>query len=830
MENRYKISFDIKTSSINDISFKQGDIESSVIEVSLTDGILPVNITDEVIEFRFLKADETIVFQDISTGVSVIDAVTGKFQCILKLDTLSAPGILKCEIYRSLNGKSLTTQSFNLTVNSSIGEEGLISNNYIGAIETIKANYEIATHENTDVEIVDARAGNINLGARLNLADASLAKKAKQLGKNCEELNMTPNDPLKAGDNYTKLTQAILDGYKVVVENTYYVGTTTPTTLNVDVVIEGVNKDSQLILTNTGNYYVLTGQEFVVINGLKLTKSDVPAGLVFLFTATETTFIKKLSVENCEFVGNLSLIRHKGSETVNPNITTYGYETFNFSNNKVKNAEASFIVIDDCPCREVAIRNNTVINFSQRFIASQTSNLHTFSNEIRASKKLCIVQNNYVKCEDDWYGIAGNGAYYVFILFEGVKTVYTGNWVEGVKSIDAIAVYDIYVGGDELHYYNNTWINNLCYSPEKTYNELMKAKDVKKRHYHNNTFIVEKEHVLALGQPLSNAWVTLFAQTSQGDSISIQNNLFRMYSLKFNQSGSPITNVNIHGNVFESDYYSFALLNYQVNDIADYTNSNITITYNSFKTNISESNNFHLLYITDTTVSGDKKPKNVNVQNNIIENCNGTISYNTTGENVIIKNNVLQSNEDSTGYVGLLTGEIKTNNIIIDGNYITCSSRLRDLYSKIGNFDYEGENKYRGKYTTKATRVSLFAYDTTAVKRNIIVENEILTSSMYKKFAINFSYGYDILEDRNYITFINTSDIETTIYFNRNDGIDTYLTGDITPIKVINLNAFNTLTSTATVRITTGENYIDFTDGIGTDEIINLKRMINCRS
>ena len=136
MENRYKINYDIKTSTVNNIKFKQGDADSSVLEISLIDSGLPVVITGEVIEFRFLKSDGTVVFQGIDSGVSIIDALTGNIQCILKTNTLSAPGIVKCDIYRTLDGKGLTTQSFNFTVESSIGADGILSVNYISSIES----------------------------------------------------------------------------------------------------------------------------------------------------------------------------------------------------------------------------------------------------------------------------------------------------------------------------------------------------------------------------------------------------------------------------------------------------------------------------------------------------------------------------------------------------------------------------------------------------------------------------------------------------------------------------------------------------------------------
>ena len=153
MENRYKIKYDLKTKTVFSIRFKQGDTDSAILEVSLTDNGLPVIIEGETIEFRFLKPDHTIVFQDMANGVNILDAINGKVECIMKTNTLAYPGVVGCEIYRSKDGKDLTTPLFNFTVERSIGEDGLLSTNYISSIEDklIEMNTLLDQFENTNV-------------------------------------------------------------------------------------------------------------------------------------------------------------------------------------------------------------------------------------------------------------------------------------------------------------------------------------------------------------------------------------------------------------------------------------------------------------------------------------------------------------------------------------------------------------------------------------------------------------------------------------------------------------------------------------------------------
>lgn len=134
MENRYAIDYDIKQRFFSNIKFMQGDIDSSVLEVTIFDNSKNVDMTGEDIEFRFLKPDGTIVFQDKNSGVNFIDAAKGEFECVLKANTLASVGVVRCEIIRKKNGIILTCPSFNFTVDSSIGGL-LLSSNYIASIE-----------------------------------------------------------------------------------------------------------------------------------------------------------------------------------------------------------------------------------------------------------------------------------------------------------------------------------------------------------------------------------------------------------------------------------------------------------------------------------------------------------------------------------------------------------------------------------------------------------------------------------------------------------------------------------------------------------------------
>ncbi|WP_163215789.1 BppU family phage baseplate upper protein [Clostridium thermarum] len=158
MESRYYIGYDIKKNAATNIKFKQGNIDTAVLEVSIFDNGLVTDITGEDIEFRFLKPDGTVVFQDSTSGVNIIDAQNGKVECVLRSETLAAPGNVKCEVHRSKDGKILNMPTFVFQVEGSIGE-GKISENYIGKIENYIAQYEVL---NATVQQYDERMNNLD--------------------------------------------------------------------------------------------------------------------------------------------------------------------------------------------------------------------------------------------------------------------------------------------------------------------------------------------------------------------------------------------------------------------------------------------------------------------------------------------------------------------------------------------------------------------------------------------------------------------------------------------------------------------------------------------
>ena len=176
IENRYSLILDFKQSSFTNIKFVQNDIDTSILEFIICNQGMPINLTGQIISFAFLKPDNTLVIQDSSSGVTMLDAANGKIQCVLRSQTLASVGIVKGEIsFTDVAGKKLSTAQFNFTVTSSIDNgEGIISSNEVALLDQaiINANEAtadaiLATENANSAEVIRVASEDIRLASEI---------------------------------------------------------------------------------------------------------------------------------------------------------------------------------------------------------------------------------------------------------------------------------------------------------------------------------------------------------------------------------------------------------------------------------------------------------------------------------------------------------------------------------------------------------------------------------------------------------------------------------------------------------------------------------------
>ena len=117
----FDIVLDIKNSTKRKpFEVVQGDSQSNLLNISMTNGLEPYDLTGTTTEIVFYKSDSTTVQQTQESGVVVLNAPEGKIQCTLKTNTIACPGKVIAEIRISSDEILLTSGRFEFYVRKSL--------------------------------------------------------------------------------------------------------------------------------------------------------------------------------------------------------------------------------------------------------------------------------------------------------------------------------------------------------------------------------------------------------------------------------------------------------------------------------------------------------------------------------------------------------------------------------------------------------------------------------------------------------------------------------------------------------------------------------------
>lgn len=111
----FNITVDIKKPSDNPyIEVVQGDYDTNVFNIKITNEGKEYLIGDSTIEIAFQRPDEIIIIQD---NITIID---NKIRCILDTDIIAVPGKVLGEVRIKNDNFLLTTSQFEFYVRKSI--------------------------------------------------------------------------------------------------------------------------------------------------------------------------------------------------------------------------------------------------------------------------------------------------------------------------------------------------------------------------------------------------------------------------------------------------------------------------------------------------------------------------------------------------------------------------------------------------------------------------------------------------------------------------------------------------------------------------------------
>ncbi|MDP5273560.1 right-handed parallel beta-helix repeat-containing protein [Chengkuizengella axinellae] len=594
------------------------------------------------------------------------------------------------------------------------------------------------------------------------------------------------------GDGKTDDTQALTSAFEYISNNEKIVKLFFPSgnyrtrnfsaiDLNSDIHVIGENAtiifetDGELLNIINENLYI----HFQNMNFIAET-----TGLFVILWRLGTIFTKEIIFDNCYFEGDLSAIRYYMDENTNPLITKFGVGFFRLVDCKVKNTNNSFMVLSDCPSDHIVIERNYINNFSYQFASIAIENGQDTYEALLDSKKLLTVKNNFVYCDDDWWGQVGSGGYYSFVLFEGAKVIYENNHVEGMKYDGNIALYDIYASVREIYYTNNTWINNISFSDlnykdSSATNTLMKAKNgpgAFKRYFANNYFKTTKEFAEMHGKDPEQMIVHFMDLSDTADEWIIKNNTFHIYRMKFSPSSEDIYSMKVVDNEIECEHAEGAIIYYRTNSNVDYANKSHVLKGNTIRIRKRQfEGTITLVKTVDYSDNQNSIPLVVVENNNVI----APLAYcidNIRTEKLIFKDNYVEHKDDENVdlYAGVMYGpDTKIGELAnINNNFV----------SKIGMFfeprTYHGHSEVTEDFTITRKGVSSYnssfqfeKYNPDVQTQRFLRDYEITSSEGTVKFRLIVQYGYDSQADRNYVTYMNSSGEQRTrlLYYQEDD-------------------------------------------------------------
>lgn len=299
-------------------------------------------------------------------------------------------------------------------------------------------------------------------------------------------------NPLANQTNLQALKKAIKSGVPIKISGPFF---TSVSTIEVEAKLIHLFSDNSgtIIFTDTGYLFKPTRNlESIRFQGLTFKTNFKGNGNVILISkGKQNTTVKhlgQLDVSNNIFYGNIKTRIYGSLER--PIL----FDDITFKNNTHYNPDGGVWYIVDAGRNNIHISGNKIYNLAGTYFHFGGNNNASFKlRDFIKGKEL--IENNRVINEDDFWVPTEEG-YVTFILLESNHSVYKNNHVEGVKSLNTPAIYDIYQSSKYSEYRHNTYINNFAFGindQSSATRALYKAKGGKEKHVYNNTFILEKD-------------------------------------------------------------------------------------------------------------------------------------------------------------------------------------------------------------------------------------------------------------------------------------------------------------------------------------------------
>lgn len=290
-----------------------------------------------------------------------------------------------------------------------------------------------------------------------------------------KEIGMVPNtdDYGVSASNYKKLVNFINLGFHIIIDDVYYIYTTSDVITADNLIITGKGSISKLICKNFNNGVFVIKNNINTISIKDITiDTDAPLARANIFVNIKQSgplFIKNVNIENCSSK-NIRIFSYYG-EDIDMSTGNTGIHSINIRNCNI-NETVMYFVATDVPIDYIHIECVKVTNLYGTLFSLATTNEYTNQSGGFCDKLIindCFVENTYI-FEDEV-------AYLSFVVAEFKNIYYYNNTVKNIISTNPKTVaYDAYLTCNNLWYYNNVVENILCAEPQ--YGDIFKCKMV----------------------------------------------------------------------------------------------------------------------------------------------------------------------------------------------------------------------------------------------------------------------------------------------------------------------------------------------------------------
>ena len=453
---------------------------------------------------------------------------------------------------------------------------------------------------------------------------------AVKVGITCSALGMTTAD--NNGDNFQILVEAINAGKTVLVDGKYDMNFDKDDCAEIteDVNLIGITPNAEFVFKTGKNAFAPTGDIDITIMNVTFDNQISLYKLTLFYVApadATNVLLKKIYVDGCTFkhTGNqpICFMDYETTVSTAPS-ATFGINQLIFTHNFCDNVRAFFFRLIGQPIRRAEIIGNNVHNHDHVLYYAAISNSDVYDHEIKLSREILVIRDNYVKNDDDYFCNTAAENYCCLALSESNIIYFINNHYEGVHSDNNCTLIDVYMSGEYNYYVGNRRINCAVFTSDVSSASIFRCKGT--RQYSllkDNVFIIEDGYAARVGRSdVTPGNIFILSSANESQRIDIEDNFIYAQSLYGMEYRCQMKDFTLCNNVVIAKTWegkALYTMSYGYSD--NVTIKNNQFVFNTVKNVVVDSTNryFFIIAGSDFASNVNNKANKIIIENNLFD-------------------------------------------------------------------------------------------------------------------------------------------------------------------------------------------------------------------